>query len=60
MSFVSFSFLGCYAPFSFFLRFYESSVVTVLGALSCSVLIYVSIEGWVVYLILLESRNVLV
>lgn len=48
------------APFSFFLCFYERSTVVMLGAIFYSVSIYISVKGWIVYLILLKSYNVLV
>lgn len=47
-------------PFSLSLRFYDSSAIIVPRAASYSKLIYVRIEGCAVYLILLESHNVLV
>lgn len=60
MSFVSLLFLHFSAPISFFLGSYESSAVVVLRAVFSPVLIYIAVKGRVIYLILLERRNVLV
>lgn len=60
VSFDSFVSLRFSAPFSFLLRFYESSAIVMLRAVFCSVLVYVSVKGRIVYLVLLKSHNVLV
>jgi hypothetical protein len=48
------------APFSLLLCLYDSATIIVLRTLFCSILTYVPIEGCIVYLVLLKSRNVLI
>ena len=60
MPFDSFVFLCFSAPVSFPLRSYERPTIVMLIALFCSVLTYVPVKSWTVYLILLKSPNVIV
>ena len=60
MSLNSLSSLCFSAPVSFFLRLYTRSVEAVIWTGFFSVLIYISVKGWIIYLILLESRDILV
>lgn len=60
VSFAPFSFLRFHAPFSFSLRFHRKSASPLTGTHPPTKSINVSVESWIVYLILFQSFNILI